>query len=89
MNISKRIWNDYPGSCWQPKQNAQETYLWSVLQNKGKCWIEFYKYVKWHKVNRENVPIFTFQLIRLTPWISIMLLYLAVSDYQWSGETNL
>jgi hypothetical protein len=31
------------------KQNAQVTFLRSVLQNKDKCWTEFYKYVKRHK----------------------------------------
>jgi hypothetical protein len=40
-----------------PKKNTtQETYLWSVLQNKGNCWTEFYDYVKRQKVNRENIP---------------------------------
>jgi len=38
------------------KKNAQEAYLRSVLQNEGKCWTEFYKYVKRRKGNRENIP---------------------------------
>jgi hypothetical protein len=38
------------------KKKAQETFLSSVLQNEGKCWAEFYKYVKRRKDNRENIP---------------------------------
>jgi hypothetical protein len=38
------------------KRNAQETVLRSVLQNEGKCWSEFYRYVKRRKGNRENIP---------------------------------
>jgi hypothetical protein len=33
------------------KKNAQETILRSVVQNEGKCWSEFYKYVKRRKGN--------------------------------------
>jgi hypothetical protein len=38
------------------KRNAQETFLRSVLRNEGKCWLEFYRYVKRRKGNRENIP---------------------------------
>ena len=38
------------------KKKAQESFLCSVLQNKGSCWTEFYKYVKRRKGNRENFP---------------------------------
>ena len=38
------------------KKKAQETFLSSVLQNKGRCWTEFSKYVKHRKGNRENIP---------------------------------
>jgi len=38
------------------KKKAQETFLRSVLQNDGRCWTEFYKYVKRRKGNRENIP---------------------------------
>ena len=44
---------------WQllaAKRKAQHTYLLSISQNEGKCWTEFYKYVKQHKGNREYVP---------------------------------
>jgi len=34
----------------------QETYLRSVLLNKGICWRGFYKYVKRRTGNRENIP---------------------------------
>jgi len=37
-------------------KKAQETFLRSVLQNEGRCWTEFYKYVKRRKGNRENIP---------------------------------
>jgi len=40
------------------KKKAQETFLCSVLQNEGRCWTEFYKYVKSCKGNRENIPAF-------------------------------
>jgi hypothetical protein len=39
------------------KKKAQETFLRSVLQNEGRFWKEFYKYVKQHKGNRENIPM--------------------------------
>ena len=32
------------------------TYLKSVLSEEGKCWSEFYKYVRRGKGNRENIP---------------------------------
>jgi hypothetical protein len=38
------------------KRKSQETFLCSVLQNEGKCWAEFFKYVKRRKGNRENIP---------------------------------
>jgi hypothetical protein len=37
------------------KRKAQETFLRSVLQNEGKCWAEFFKYVKRRKENREDI----------------------------------
>jgi len=38
------------------KNKVQETFLCSVLQNEGRCWTDFCKYVKLHKGNRENIP---------------------------------
>src|SRR5215468_11839952 len=38
------------------KKRAQETYLKSILSKQGKCWSDFYKYVKRRKGNRENIP---------------------------------
>jgi hypothetical protein len=38
------------------KKEAQETFLRSVLQKEGRCWTEFYKYVKGRKGNTENIP---------------------------------
>ena len=38
------------------KKKAQETFLRSVLQNEGRCWTEFYKYVKRRNGYRENIP---------------------------------
>ena len=38
------------------KKNSQETFICSVLQNEGRCWTEFYKYVKRRKGNTENIP---------------------------------
>lgn len=49
--------NDYPRIYWLQKRKAQETFLCSILQNKGRCWTEFYTYVKWHKGNRENISV--------------------------------
>jgi len=37
------------------KMKAQGRFLRLVLQNEGRCWTEFYKYVKQHKGNRENI----------------------------------
>ena len=39
------------------KRNAQETFLSSVLQNEGKSWSEFYRFVNRHKGNRENILV--------------------------------
>lgn len=47
--------NDYPRNYWLQKRKTQDTFLCSVLQNKGRHWTEFYKYVKLHKGNRENI----------------------------------
>jgi hypothetical protein len=38
------------------KKSAQEAFLKSILRKEGKCWPDFYKYVKRHKVNKENIP---------------------------------
>ena len=38
------------------KKKAQETFLCLDLQNEGRYCTEFYKYVKRHKGNRENIP---------------------------------
>jgi hypothetical protein len=38
------------------KQNAQETFLRTVLNNEGNCWTEFYTYVERRKRNKENIP---------------------------------
>ena len=38
------------------KKKAQETFIRSVLRNEGRCWTEFYKYIKRCKGNRENIP---------------------------------
>ena len=38
------------------KREAQETFLSSVLQDEGKSWSEFYKFVNRHKGNRGTIP---------------------------------
>jgi len=38
------------------KKEAQESFLRSVLQNEGRCWTEFYEYVKRRTGTRENIP---------------------------------
>jgi hypothetical protein len=38
------------------KKTAQEMFLRSLLSKEGKCWPEFYKYVKRRKGYRENIP---------------------------------
>ena len=37
-------------------KTAQETFIRSVLSKKGKCWSEFYMYVKRCKGHMENIP---------------------------------
>ena len=39
------------------KKSAREAFLKSVLSKEGKCWAEFYRYVKKRKGNRENIPV--------------------------------
>ena len=38
------------------KREAQETFLSSILQDEGKFWSEFYKFVNTRKGNRESIP---------------------------------
>ena len=38
------------------KRKAQEKFLSSVLQNEGKSWSEFYRFVNRRKGNRESIP---------------------------------
>jgi hypothetical protein len=38
------------------KRNAEETFLSSVLQNEGKSWSEFDRFVNRRTGNRENIP---------------------------------
>jgi len=38
------------------KKSAQEAFLKSILRKEGKCWSEFYKYIKSRKGNRESIP---------------------------------
>jgi len=38
------------------KKSTQEAFLKSVLSKEGKCWSDFYKYVKSRKGNKENIP---------------------------------
>ena len=38
------------------KKSAQEAFLKSILSKEGKCWSDFYKYVKRRKGNKENIP---------------------------------
>jgi len=38
------------------KKLAQEAFLKSILSKEGKCWSDFYKYIKRHKGNKENIP---------------------------------
>jgi hypothetical protein len=37
------------------KKSAQEAFLKSILSKEGKCWAEFYRYVKRRKANGENI----------------------------------
>jgi hypothetical protein len=39
------------------KKKAHETFLPSVLQNEGRCWTEFYQYVKRRNGKKENIPV--------------------------------
>ena len=38
------------------KKSAQDAFLKSILSKEGKCWSQFYKYVKRRKGNWENIP---------------------------------
>ncbi|PNF31656.1 hypothetical protein B7P43_G17059 [Cryptotermes secundus] len=49
------------GRCVEENDQRQNIILESIEtfiphKNKGKCWTEFYKYVKRHKSSRENIP---------------------------------
>jgi len=43
------------------KKKAQETFLRSALQNEGRCWAEFCKYVNRSKGNRESILAIKYQ----------------------------
>jgi hypothetical protein len=45
-----------PKQLLAAKTSAQEAFLKSILSREGKCWSEFYKYVKRRKRNRETIP---------------------------------
>jgi len=45
-----------PKKLLTTKRNAQETLLSSVLQNEGKSWSGFYRFVNRRKGNRVNIP---------------------------------
>ena len=32
-------------------------FIWAALRKEGRCWSEFYKYVKRRQGNRENIPV--------------------------------
>ena len=52
-----------------------DIFMISILQNKGKCWTEFYKYVKRHK--GQNIPAvkdFNGRLITLISYYALALL---------------
>ena len=38
------------------KKSVQEAFLKLILNKEGKCWSEFYKYMKRRKRNSENIP---------------------------------
>ena len=38
------------------KKSAQVAFLKTILSKEGKCWSDFYKYVKRYKGNSENIP---------------------------------
>ena len=40
----------------EAKYSAHEAFLKSILSKEVKCWSDFYKYVKRHKGNKENIP---------------------------------
>ena len=42
-----------PKQVLAAKKAAQEAFLKSILSKEGKCWAEFYRYVKRHKGKRE------------------------------------
>jgi len=46
-----------PKQLLEAKKEAQEALLKSILNKEGKCWSDFYKYVKRRKGNRDNIPI--------------------------------
>jgi len=45
-----------PKKMFKAKRNAQGTFLSAVLQNEGKSWSEFYRFVNRRKGNRESIP---------------------------------
>jgi len=40
-----------------PKKKCTGDIFKTLSRNEGKCWTEFYKYVKRHKGKRENIPV--------------------------------
>jgi hypothetical protein len=45
---------------WRVSYISQEkctgvTFKVYTKKNEGKCWIKFYKYIKWHKGNKEEI----------------------------------
>ena len=57
MTTTDRSSCGYPRNCCQRREHAQETYLCFALQNNRNSWAGFYRYVKWRKGNRVNIPM--------------------------------
>ena len=49
------VWSNY-ALLLTAKRNALQIFLSSVLQNEGKSWSEFYRFVNRRKGKRENIP---------------------------------
>ena len=46
-------------------ESSGNIFTFGLKKNEGRCWTEFYKYVKWRKGNRENIPAIKDHNVRL------------------------
>jgi hypothetical protein len=75
---------------WLAVKKGRRDVFRSLLKNEGKCWPEFYKYVKRRKYYRENIPAIIDCNVRpiIDPIENVILLIIAILRYSAAWVTS-